>query len=70
MSVKQWVNPTPLEIRRNDDGSLDEVVAYPAGVHLEQMSATHWWLCIDYADVCVHVNLHSKARITAVAEQG
>ena len=56
------------EIRRNADGSLDEVVAR-GDFHLEQMSATHWWMAINYdGERRICVNLQSKATIKAFAE--
>ncbi len=39
--MKTW------EIRLNDDGSLDEVVADTCSVHLEQMDDNQWWLGVD-----------------------
>lgn len=36
-----------IEVRRNADGSLDEIVASGVTVHLEQMSEKSWWLGID-----------------------
>ena len=46
--VKTGMKPKTFEIRRNDDGSLDEVVACrPRFVHLEQMDTDSWWLRID-----------------------
>ncbi len=50
------------EIRRNDDGTLDEVVARDAVVHLEQMDDDHWWMCIESGGESVHVNLWSAVR--------
>ena len=44
-----------IEIRRNPDGSLDEIVA--PGFHLEQMSDTHWWMEIGEG---LHVHLYAK----------
>lgn len=41
---------TKLEIRRNDDGTIDEVVADGVSVHLEQMSTDGWFLGIDAPD--------------------
>jgi hypothetical protein len=52
-----------VEVRLNADGSLDEVCA--VNFHLEQMSATHWWMAIDDDRGSVHVNLHSRATIHA-----
>lgn len=34
-------------IGRNDDGSLDEIVAHGATVHLEQMDGCGWFLSIS-----------------------
>ena len=45
---KTGMQAKTFEIRRNDDGSLDEVVACkPRFVHLEQMDTDEWWLRID-----------------------
>lgn len=55
----------PPEIRLNDDGTLDEVVAFGAFFHLEQMSGTGWWLCVEVGGQRVDVRLNSRAKITA-----
>ena len=35
----------PVEIRRNTDGTLDEIVANNiAQIHVEQMDNRHWWM--------------------------
>lgn len=57
--------PKGPEIRRNEDASLDEVVAHNAGFHLEQMDKGHWWMSIEQDGILVHVNLHSKSKIKA-----
>lgn len=61
------------EIRLNRDGTLDEVVGF-GFVHLEQMSAGHWWLGIDTADGrLIHVNFHTnngKTIFAFVEDQG
>ena len=59
-----------VEIRLNDDGTLDEVVG-GLGVHLEQMSPTHWWLAIydGSRDGRVTVNFHARGKITANVER-
>lgn len=41
---------TDVEIRRNDDGSIDEIIAKGANVHIEQMSADGWYMGIDMPD--------------------
>jgi hypothetical protein len=33
-----------VELRFNDDGSLDEVFAHGVNVHLEQLDDGHWYL--------------------------
>lgn len=35
-----------VEIRRNDDGSVDEIVAKGCDVHIEQMDHDHFWMQI------------------------
>ena len=64
---QQLVAERPPEVRTNDDGTLDEVVGR-GYFHLEQMSATHWWMAFESGGRRVHVNLHSKATIKANAE--
>lgn len=45
-----------IEIRINEDGTLDEIVAKQCVVHLEQMDDKHWWLGIyDGDSEVVHV---------------
>lgn len=39
-----------VEIRANDDGSIDEIVAHGCGLHIEQMSADGWFMGIDASD--------------------
>lgn len=60
----------PIEIRRNPDGSLDEVVAQNVTIHLEQMADNFWWMGVSSADDShlVHVNFYSKRRIDAEAD--
>ncbi len=51
-----------IEIRNNEDGSLDEVCA--PGFHLEQMDSNKWWMCIDDpSGGRVHVWLCAKGKI-------
>lgn len=33
-----------IEIRKDDDGALDEVCAQNCRVHLERMNETDWWM--------------------------
>ncbi len=61
--------PLPLEVRRNDDGSLDEVVCAGAYVHLEQMSTSHWWLGVEHKGTLIYVNFTARGKITATCEE-
>lgn len=38
--------PAAIEVRRNPDGTLDEIVASDCSVHLEQMDTGSWWLAV------------------------
>ena len=52
-----------LEIRKNNDGSLDEIVANNANIHLEKMDDKTWWLCIGIREKEVRLYLTSKSNI-------
>jgi len=39
-----------FEIRKDDDGSLDEIVAQNCAVHLERMDRQQWWLQMTTPD--------------------
>lgn len=60
----------PIEIRRNADGTLDEIVANDVFVHLEQMAENSWWMGVSTPDNAhlVHVNFYSETKIEAEAE--
>jgi hypothetical protein len=51
-----------IEIRRNEDGTVDEVVT--PTFHLEQMDLDHWWLRVTDGDKAVVVTLQTKHRAT------
>lgn len=55
------------ELRLNDDGSLDELVG-SGFVHLEQMSANHWWMALETPLGRYTVGLHARGKITAFHE--
>ena len=40
----------PVEIRPNDDGSIDEIVARGCNLHIEQMSNDGWYMEIETSD--------------------
>lgn len=60
---------SPLEIRNNKDGSLDEIVCSDAFVHLEQMSDNNWWMAIEWQGKLFHVNFSSASAITCIVEE-
>ena len=65
-----------IEIRRNTDGSLDEIVAENCDIHLEQMDTGHWWLgiTVDGNTHCINfvskIPLIGSAEIRAEIEEG
>ncbi len=67
-----------VEIRYNDDGTVDEIIVMSgdrkAGgvclLHLEQMDDGYYWIGLASADTepnryPVHIDMHSEKRITA-----
>lgn len=46
----RWTKGPPVEIRPNDDGSIDEIVLRGAWVHIEQMSPDGWYMGVDDSD--------------------
>jgi hypothetical protein len=56
-----------IEIRRNEDGTVDEVVT--PTFHLEQLQNGVWWLRIEELNEAVTVKLYTKrATIHCIAE--
>jgi hypothetical protein len=53
-----------IEIRRNEDGSLDEIVG-TGTFHLEQMDDNHWWMQFNDG---VMVHLIARGAIKATTE--
>jgi len=39
-----------VEIRRNDDGSIGEIVAQDCAIHVEQMDANSWYMGVQASD--------------------
>ncbi len=59
-----------IEVRRRDDGTLDEIVAINCFVHLEQMNDTHYWLGItkdDYRQVA-WIGVGADGKLVASSE--
>lgn len=57
-----------FEVRHNDDGTLDEIVARGADVHLEQMSGTHWFLEVASGSKRMAIWLTASRKIGAFTE--
>ena len=65
--VKELEEDREIEIRRNEDDTLDEVVT--RGFHLEQMSDNHWWLMVSNSRREVHVDLSARTKIVAAVRE-
>lgn len=67
----QRKNRKQYEIRRNPDGTLDEIVSSKVKhFHLEQMGNDHWWFKLDLEDGSgVHVNITGKKLKILVEEE-
>lgn len=59
---------SPIEIRNNEDGILDEIVATGADVHLEEMDEGCWCLIVSKGEQRFQVMLESDADIIATVE--
>ena len=55
--------PVPFEVRRNEDGSLDEITASNATLHLEQIGGNIWWMRIEVEGRAVVVHLVAGQRV-------
>lgn len=51
---------TTPEVRRDEDGDLDEVIATGCDFHLEQMAGNMWWMSVSCGGREVHVTLSTK----------
>ena len=56
---------TSPEIRLNDDGTLDEIVAKNATFHIEQMDGNCWWFSVSSSGKQVDVWLRARGAIKA-----
>lgn len=69
----QYVPEGRIIIRTNADATLDEAILKDgkANFHLEQMSATHWWMALTLDQQRIDINLTSRATIKAnVSDEG
>ena len=55
------------EIRRNEDGTLDEVVASDCEFHLERMDTGQWWMSIRSGGAEMHVTLYTPRGAKIIA---
>lgn len=54
------------EVRRNDDGTIDEVLLYVDGkcvFHMEQMSKKSWYFGLYLQDEIEQFSVSSKTRV-------
>ncbi len=57
------------EVRPNDDGTLDEIVATGVDLHIEQLSDNQWWIGITKGDESQRVVFWTdRAHIAAITE--
>ena len=72
-----------VEVRLNEDGSIDEIVIDNCYIHIEQMSNGHWWIGIGAGRRCgphknrkdmMHVNLFNvkdkEIKINSESDDG
>jgi hypothetical protein len=50
----------PCEIRLDEMGVMDEIVARPLFVHIERMAGGHFWMSLWFRSGGVHVNFVAK----------
>lgn len=56
-----------LEVRRNDDGTIDEVLIYiddRCVMHIEQMEKNAWYLGVYIGTDVDQFSIHGKSRVT------
>lgn len=58
-----------VEVRTNDDGTLDEVIARDCYVHIEQLSASSWWIGLSKNGEHQHTVIYTdRARVAGMTE--
>ena len=60
---------TDIEIRRNEDGTLDEVIADVGEFHMEQMDKSFWWIGFVVNGVRYRIDIWSSHPIHAEIER-
>lgn len=61
-----------LQVRRDENTGIDEVIARAADIHVERMNDGSWWIGLTEADGRVHhltLSTVRNARITANLEE-
>jgi hypothetical protein len=61
---------SPIEVRNDQRGELDEVVARGCDFHLEQMGDGCWWMSVGRGNTEYHIRLFTKrdTKIHAICE--
>jgi hypothetical protein len=59
----------PVEIRKNPDGSIDEIVAKGCDLHIEQMDRYTWYIGFTEADGSYRqFSVRAKTRVDVVED--
>jgi len=61
----------PVEIRRDDKGQIDEIVADNATIHLERMTADSWFLSVtgdDGVEECIWLRRKKRSVVVDLHE--
>jgi hypothetical protein len=58
-----------IEIRRNDDALLNEIVAKNATIHLEQMDNMCWWLRITHDKETIRIFFNSRSKLNLIIDE-
>lgn len=60
--------PAKTRLGFNEDGTLDEIVAFDAFVHLEQMDSNQYWMSVTASGTTHTIWLTARGKITASHE--
>lgn len=60
--------PKPIEIRNDDKGGFDELIAFNATVHIEMMDDNKVWLGIETAEKSYGMWISSKKKLSIYIE--
>lgn len=57
-----------VEVRTDDTGALDELIAEGVSIHVEQLADNQWWIGIERGDEMQRLVFTSRSNITAFTE--